>query len=221
MGYWNGPTWVVSILRCSFTSIGFPIMKLRQSHKCPVGFIIRILIPEKSLYIETGLLYMYISKSWKVEVTGSSIEVVCFCTKNYQHFPYVAINLLSRFLDKNQLPYLGSIIPMMSSPLSSDINNAGSLQWHHNGHSGVSNHQPHNCFLNRLFRLRYGNWFATILLWTEHLLISTKVFKMKSFSDLLLIFCENIFLFPVCKACLLHSYALNGTHPTYYSLHLL
>ena len=26
------------------------------------------------------------------------------------------------------------------------------LQWLHNGHGSVSNHQPHNCLLNRLFR---------------------------------------------------------------------
>ena len=29
-----------------------------------------------------------------------------------------------------------------------------SLQWRHTGHDGVSNHQPHDCFLNRLFRHR-------------------------------------------------------------------
>ena len=28
------------------------------------------------------------------------------------------------------------------------------LQWRHNGYDGVSNHQPHNCLLNRLFRCR-------------------------------------------------------------------
>ena len=28
------------------------------------------------------------------------------------------------------------------------------LWWRHNGHDGVSNHQPHDCLLNRLFRLR-------------------------------------------------------------------
>ena len=28
------------------------------------------------------------------------------------------------------------------------------LQWHHNGHGSVSNHQPHDCLLNRLFRHR-------------------------------------------------------------------
>ena len=29
-----------------------------------------------------------------------------------------------------------------------------SLQWRHNGCDGVSNHQPHHCLLNRLFRCR-------------------------------------------------------------------
>ena len=28
------------------------------------------------------------------------------------------------------------------------------LQWRHNGRDGVSNHQPHECLLNRLFRRR-------------------------------------------------------------------
>ena len=29
-----------------------------------------------------------------------------------------------------------------------------SLQWRHNDHDSVSNHQPHDCLLNRLFRGR-------------------------------------------------------------------
>ena len=29
------------------------------------------------------------------------------------------------------------------------------LQWRHNGCNGVSNHQPHDCLLNRLFRHRW------------------------------------------------------------------
>ena len=28
------------------------------------------------------------------------------------------------------------------------------LEWHHNERDGVSNHQPHHCWLNRLFRRR-------------------------------------------------------------------
>ena len=31
---------------------------------------------------------------------------------------------------------------------------SGSLQWRHNGPDSVSNHQPHDCLLNRLFRRR-------------------------------------------------------------------
>ena len=33
-------------------------------------------------------------------------------------------------------------------------NNVGPLQWHHNEHDGISNHQPHDCLLNHLFRRR-------------------------------------------------------------------
>ena len=32
--------------------------------------------------------------------------------------------------------------------------NSQTLQWRHNGHDSVSNHQPHDCLLNRLFRRR-------------------------------------------------------------------
>ena len=31
-------------------------------------------------------------------------------------------------------------------------NMVSSLRWRHNDHAGVSNHQPHGCLLNRLFR---------------------------------------------------------------------
>ena len=31
---------------------------------------------------------------------------------------------------------------------------ADSLEWHHNGRDGVSNHQPHDCLLKCLFRCR-------------------------------------------------------------------
>ena len=36
--------------------------------------------------------------------------------------------------------------PVINIPLT--------LQWRHNGRDGVSNHQPHDCLLNRLFRHR-------------------------------------------------------------------
>ena len=59
----------------------------------------------------------------------------------------------------NQMPFLGTRI---------------SLQWRHNEHDGVPNHQPHDCLFNRLFGRRsnktsklgvtglcVGNWPAT------------------------------------------------------------
>ena len=36
-----------------------------------------------------------------------------------------------------------------------EINRGIALQWRHNGHDSVSNHQPHDCYLNRLFRRRW------------------------------------------------------------------
>ena len=33
-------------------------------------------------------------------------------------------------------------------------NSPAPLRWRHNGHDSVSNHQPHHCLLNRLFRRR-------------------------------------------------------------------
>ena len=44
---------------------------------------------------------------------------------------------------------------MFVSPGASFTNKA--LQWRHNGHNGVSNPQPHDCLLNRLFRRRSKN----------------------------------------------------------------
>ena len=34
------------------------------------------------------------------------------------------------------------------------LKNPLSLHWRHNGHDSISNHQPHDCLLNRLFRRR-------------------------------------------------------------------
>ena len=38
--------------------------------------------------------------------------------------------------------------------MAEPIKKSQSLQWRHNGRSGVSNHLPHDCLLNRLFRPR-------------------------------------------------------------------
>ena len=51
-------------------------------------------------------------------------------------------------LDRSVLIALNMIIPCgCQTPL-------WTLRWRHNGHNSVSNHQPHHCLLNRLFRRR-------------------------------------------------------------------
>ena len=49
---------------------------------------------------------------------------------------------------------------MLARPIGPGANNfqhsyqINALHWRHNDHDGVSNHQPHGCLLNRLFRRR-------------------------------------------------------------------
>ena len=51
--------------------------------------------------------------------------------------------------------YCSSVSCMMIKSVSFMISSADfSLRWHHNERDGVSNHQPHHCLLNRLFRHR-------------------------------------------------------------------
>ena len=48
-----------------------------------------------------------------------------------------------------------SLVELMACEWNSNANRPGPiLQWRHNERGGVSNHQPHNCLFNRLFRHR-------------------------------------------------------------------
>ena len=75
--------------------------------------------------------------------------------------------LVSILLDK-QISYLRAVLLRVSlhnMPIKTVANRnmfsddmgthmAVSIRWHHNGLDSVSNHQPHHCLLNRLFRRR-------------------------------------------------------------------
>ena len=72
-------------------------------------------------------MYQYISLMWHIDVGVAchQLEYVCH-TKNVSiEFPEVNWHHCSL---------------------------KQSLRWRHNDHAGVSNHQPHGCLLNRLFR---------------------------------------------------------------------
>ena len=45
-------------------------------------------------------------------------------------------------------------VTILQGVIALGINMSASLRWRHNDRDSVSNHQPHNCLLNRLFRRR-------------------------------------------------------------------
>ena len=65
---------------------------------------------------------------------------------------FVAITLIELGCEQNEislnLNYDGIVVHEMPGA------QVGPLQWRHTGPDGVSNHQPYDCLLNRLFRRR-------------------------------------------------------------------
>ena len=49
---------------------------------------------------------------------------------------------------------IGYPLPNFNGYTFEGCESISSLHWRHNDHDGVSNHQPHDCLLNRLFRRR-------------------------------------------------------------------
>ena len=64
----------------------------------------------------------------------------------YQYVEYYSRNSVRKQIE-SEVPH-GSILDLLLSLIYK------SLHWRHNDHDGVSNHQPHGCLLNRLFRRR-------------------------------------------------------------------
>ena len=68
-----------------------------------------------------------------------SCDLRCHCA-HYDVIVMVALAIFSQF--------------MITWGLRGKTQNIITLQLHHNGHDGVSNHQPYDCLLKRLFRRR-------------------------------------------------------------------
>ena len=66
----------------------------------------------------------------------------------------IALPMVERRRQQNKMKY-ANLTPTKSPK---EMHDAGfinaSLRWRHNGHNGVSNHQPYDCLFNRLFRRR-------------------------------------------------------------------
>ena len=75
---------------------------------------------------------------------------MCFC---YWHL-YVWSQNQWKFINFDMLWDCKNFIKFQVRFVAVNIIACKTLRWRHNDHAGVSNHQPHGCLLNRLFRRR-------------------------------------------------------------------
>ena len=97
------------------------------------------------------------------------ITTHCRCRRHHQQQHYYHLNwwviyinvhiLFIEWIYGEMYPLYMYIKPapshVVSIQISSDV--IVTLQWRHNEHDGVPNHQPHDCLLKRLFRGRSKN----------------------------------------------------------------
>ena len=78
------------------------------------------------------------------------------CLKNYRENIYIYIMNYVYYTCERTIYYacITDKIFIFLSPTKTPVAAAMSLHWRHNGYDSVSNHQPHDCLLNRLFRRR-------------------------------------------------------------------
>ena len=83
---------------------------------------------------------------WKMEFV-TLIYWSCHCNNQSK-------KELRIFFNRQWYPHCYHSIVMQSQENSVCLICLCTLHWRHNGRDSVSNHQPHNCLLNRLFRRR-------------------------------------------------------------------
>ena len=66
----------------------------------------------------------------------------------------IVLSYMGNIITANDLATEGADSPGIDLIISEYSCRPQSLHWRHNDHDGVSNHQPHGCLLNRLFRRR-------------------------------------------------------------------
>ena len=105
------------------------------------------IIPEDVSHYFVFIMYfrMYTNSA------DNDTEILCLGMIIYltNHRPYHSFSLQMKGRSKWR-PYSRCV----ESNFYHYINEYAPLQWHHNGRDSVSNHQPHHCLLNRLFRRR-------------------------------------------------------------------
>ena len=92
----------------------------------------------KSMSIKRSIAFSDFAIYWGLNKMGDIIHTT-FKMHGHQSKPY---HFDSNFVLKGPIENNSALIQVMA------------LQWRHDDHDGVSNHQPHDCLLNRLLRRR-------------------------------------------------------------------
>ena len=92
---------------------------------------------------------IFISISWYADSTATSVRVMRNSSVS-QALDYISSHVYWFVWHTYQYGFINvyMLVMHMLLPLCRP------LQWRHNERDGVSNHQPHDCLLNRLFRCR-------------------------------------------------------------------
>ena len=92
------------------------------------------------------------------------------CTRHYSTGFGPRAKCVRWFMKRHRLKYVQQSLMYVQHPFSNHwikicaglcvkymkmIEHVVALRWRHNGHDSVSNRQPHDCLLNRLFRRRW------------------------------------------------------------------
>ena len=81
------------------------------------------------------------------ENTKANCRLITTCVLNTIFFLFP--RLIDGIMPRNLPEHVLRQVILLSSQVNSQCE---ALRWRHNDHAGVSNHQPHGCLLNRLFR---------------------------------------------------------------------
>ena len=118
---------------------------------CPVVFSDEEVIPNCNSLRPSGAHIRWRMMNWTTICETHSLGNT---TLLFLSFVWISLSQVA-YTAKNsiiQLISLHNCIPMLKKVL--ELNVIISLQWRHNDHDIVSNHQPHGCLLTRLFRRR-------------------------------------------------------------------
>ena len=100
--------------------------------------------------LDTGLLYERYGVS-KTQAIPLFVQQTVQDSNRENKKPHITAPMWGRAMERLLLVPRGKWLWYIEGAL---YQGAISLQWRHNGRDGVSNHQPHDCLCNRLFRHR-------------------------------------------------------------------